>query len=185
MHGRGACGRRVCIAGGGVHDGGDMRRRGCECQGHAWWGACVVGGMRGGVGTWQERQPLKWVVHILLECILVAVSFWNSLTTERCEGCKKVKRFWIKCSGSFNEINRWPIRYKQTSRGHFSPLGPIQFHAFFCNNLQNSRLSKPPPPPGAKCKKKDTCVFSINDFGLPYGTVFLSVTQLWVVISNL
>ena len=58
MHGRGAC------MAGGMHGNGvytwqgDMHGRGCV---HGW----------GGGGVWQERQPLQWMVCILLECILV------------------------------------------------------------------------------------------------------------------
>ena len=35
-------------------------------------GACMAGGGR---LTWQERRPLQWMVHILLECILVLNGF--------------------------------------------------------------------------------------------------------------
>ena len=59
MHGRGHVWQGACVAG-GVHDGG----------------ACVAGDMHSmetcTVGAcMQEGQPLKWTVHILLECILV------------------------------------------------------------------------------------------------------------------
>ena len=60
--------------GGGMHD-----------KGHAWQGVCLAGGVHGRVmhgrghvwqeSAWQERQPLQWMVCILLECILVIVLF--------------------------------------------------------------------------------------------------------------
>ena len=159
---------------------GDIRGRGCACQwrmcggGHAWCSTYLAGETASEVGV---THPTG--MHSC--CCL----FLNQLTIERCEGCKKVKRFLIKCSGCFDEINRWPIRYKQTSRGHFSPHGPIQFHAFFCNNLPNSRLVHPPPSQSVPNKKKrgiyrhkDPCVFSINDLWLSYGTVSLSSVRL-------
>ena len=51
MHGRGGC-----VHGGSVHGGMHGRR-------HALQGACM-----------QDRRPLKWVVYLLLEYILVSVS---------------------------------------------------------------------------------------------------------------
>ena len=38
---------------------------------HGWQGgeACVAGA---GMRAWQERRPLQWTVHIILECILVS-----------------------------------------------------------------------------------------------------------------
>ena len=57
MHGRGTC----------MMGGGHVWRRG---GGHVWQrGSCMVG------ACVKERQPLKWAVHILLEFILVLVSF--------------------------------------------------------------------------------------------------------------
>ena len=65
---------------------GAVHGRGVFGRGHAWQGACMVGGacvagvcvaggMLGGGGgvlhAWQERQPLRWTVRILLDCILV------------------------------------------------------------------------------------------------------------------
>ena len=68
----------MCGGGGHVHSGG-----------HVWWGvhggrwvwvaggACVAGGMNGGVmhgqggHAWQERWPLQQTVSILLEYIFV------------------------------------------------------------------------------------------------------------------
>ena len=49
MHGRSMHGGRACMAG----------------------GMCMVGGMCGMGHAWQERRPLKRMVRILLECILV------------------------------------------------------------------------------------------------------------------
>ena len=78
-----------------VYGGGGMQEGHARQGGHAWQGACIVGvmlgrgcasqgcvcggGMHGGGGghSWQgglriqERWPLKQMVHILLECILV------------------------------------------------------------------------------------------------------------------
>ena len=68
MHGRGRCGRGACMAG-GMNGGG-----GC-----AWLGACMAGGMC----AWQERQALKRMVRILLECILVV----KRVITEQKMGC--------------------------------------------------------------------------------------------------
>ena len=61
VHGKqGACVMRGCTWQGG------MCGRGCAC-----WGACMAGGVRGRGACMQERQPLKRVVRIILECILV------------------------------------------------------------------------------------------------------------------
>ena len=79
------------IHGGACMVGGMCGRGVCMTSGHAWSGgmhgreACMVGGMcdqeEGGVHgqrtmhgrgcVWQERRPLQWVVHILLEWILL------------------------------------------------------------------------------------------------------------------
>ena len=69
----------VCMAGGHVWQGGKAWQGRGDMHGgrHAWgcmWqgGPCMAGGMHGGGGhAWQERQPLLWMVCILLECILV------------------------------------------------------------------------------------------------------------------
>ena len=69
VHGKGACmargvhGRGACV-GGGMHGGG-----------HAWQGACMAG------GCMQERRPFKWVVRILLKCILVSGDVFSSWLT--------------------------------------------------------------------------------------------------------
>ena len=66
---------------GGVHGEEYPWQGGVHGWGHVWQGACMAlsihdrglhGGMhsRGG-HAWQERRPLQWMVHILLECILV------------------------------------------------------------------------------------------------------------------
>ena len=66
--------------GGGVMHGkwGHAWQGACVLGGHAWWvgvhgrGACMAGGVCGvGVHVWQEIRPLKRTVRILLECILV------------------------------------------------------------------------------------------------------------------
>ena len=49
----------------GVHGGGVHGRRLCVTEGYAWQGGGVAEGL-----CMQERRPLKWVVCILLECIL-------------------------------------------------------------------------------------------------------------------
>ena len=73
VHGRGgACvAGRVCMAGEAVYMVG-------VCMGHACQGACMSGGMHGRRqalqgSCMQERRPLKWVLCLLLECILVSV----------------------------------------------------------------------------------------------------------------
>ena len=65
---------------GGVHGGGVHGRRLCVAEGYAWQGGGVAEG-----SCVQERRPLKWVVCILLECILVhdcvlshVVSQWHA-----------------------------------------------------------------------------------------------------------
>ena len=66
MHGRGVGmhGWGMCMAG-GVHGRGMHGR-----------GACVAGGVCMAQGcVWQEKWQLQQAVHILLECILVSVSF--------------------------------------------------------------------------------------------------------------
>ena len=47
---------------------GGVRGRGVHAGGGSvhGTGACMTGGC-----AWQERWPLQWTVHILLECILV------------------------------------------------------------------------------------------------------------------
>ena len=50
---------------GGVHG------RGCVAGGMHGQGVCMTGGMHGRGHALQERWPLQWMVHILLECILV------------------------------------------------------------------------------------------------------------------
>ena len=50
-------------------------------RGHSWWGACMAGGC---VWWWgacvaEGMQPLQWMVHILLECILDMCLFLNVL----------------------------------------------------------------------------------------------------------
>ena len=94
--------RRLCFYRGlSVHRGG-MRGRGCAWWGgHAWWGVCEVGGVHGGGGrvagghawwgcAWQGgmcgMHTPPWTdttatvndraVCILLECILVTLSFY-------------------------------------------------------------------------------------------------------------
>ena len=61
----------ACMAGGWVGGNGG---------GHAWQGACLVGGMCGGGHAWHTCPPPgqilldtvnEWTVRILLECILV------------------------------------------------------------------------------------------------------------------
>ena len=54
---------------GGVHG------RGCVACGVHGQGVCMTGKMHGRGHAWQERWPLQWMVHILLECILVEHSF--------------------------------------------------------------------------------------------------------------
>ena len=68
VHGRGVCGRWVCLAGGCVWQGAWM-------AGGAWQGVHGRRGMCG--GGWHAWQILrdtvnKWAVRILLECILVS-----------------------------------------------------------------------------------------------------------------
>ena len=78
MHGGG----RACV--GGMHGvvGHVCWGRACMVREHAWLGGMHGRGMHGegyawqrvymaGGHAWQERWPLQWVVHILLECILV------------------------------------------------------------------------------------------------------------------
>ena len=81
----------ACVTG-GVHGKGGMHDRGYVWQlGHVWKGAICGGGMHGtehfvagghawqevhgGRLAWQERQPLRQMVRILLECILVETTF--------------------------------------------------------------------------------------------------------------
>ena len=55
----------------GLHDRGSCVARGggrMYGRGHAWQEEV-------GVGAWQDRRPLQWKVHILLECILVSFAF--------------------------------------------------------------------------------------------------------------
>ena len=79
VHGRGHVWQGVCMAGGHVWQGA------CIAGGHVWQGACIAGdmcgrgaSMAGGMhGSWAcmtgggERQPLQWMVRILLECSLI------------------------------------------------------------------------------------------------------------------
>ena len=58
MHSEGAC----MAKGGGMYAKGAMCGSGCMASGHAW---------QRGVTCMQERWPLNWAVHLLLECILV------------------------------------------------------------------------------------------------------------------
>ena len=87
---QGVCLAEGCMAEGSVHGRGGacVAGRACmagglcawwECAwGHAWQGACMPGGMHGRRqalqgACMQERRPLKWVLCLLLECILVSV----------------------------------------------------------------------------------------------------------------
>ena len=38
-------------------------------------GVCIAGACMAGGHVWQEREPLQWMVHILLEYILVYLVF--------------------------------------------------------------------------------------------------------------
>ena len=61
----GVCGRGACMAGGTYGGGACM-------AGGVWQAACMAGGRTWqGRHGWQERRPLKRVVRILLECILI------------------------------------------------------------------------------------------------------------------
>ena len=69
---------RTCMAGGHAWQGACMVRE------HAWQGACVVvGGMhgRGACMPWQIPWDTvnEWVVRILLECILVIITFIKNI----------------------------------------------------------------------------------------------------------
>ena len=69
VHGGGMRGGWVCVVGGMCGRAACMAR-GCAWQwkgGHGMWGMC------GGGYAWQEKWLLHWVVHILLECILVSM----------------------------------------------------------------------------------------------------------------
>ena len=83
MHSRGHAWQGTCVAGeawqgacmaGGMCGKGVYMAGACMCgMGCVWQGACVARGCvwQEGMHVWQERQPLQWVVHILLQCILV------------------------------------------------------------------------------------------------------------------
>ena len=96
MHGRecasqGVCGRGACMAErvyvAGMHGRGCMWQGVCIAtgmhgRGHVWQGECMARGMHERavcVVGWQEKWPLQWAVYILLECILVKLTFIHSL----------------------------------------------------------------------------------------------------------
>ena len=97
MHGReGVCGRGyawqvgawqgACMAGGVDGKGcawqGVCITGGMHGRGNVWQGACVQGACMAGQCVWwgwQEKWPLQWAVCILLECILVKLTFIHSL----------------------------------------------------------------------------------------------------------
>ena len=75
---QGACmvGGRVCqggMHGRGMAGGMCMAGEACIARGmHSRW-VCMAGrGVYGRGHVWQERRPLQWIVHILLECIVVS-----------------------------------------------------------------------------------------------------------------
>ena len=96
MHGRGVCvvgsmhSRGTCVVG-GVHGSMGVCGR----------GACMAGGVHGrtvcmaGGHTWQDRRPLQWTVHILLECILV---YFEKLINIRSN--LPNRNSWPQCSSS-------------------------------------------------------------------------------------
>ena len=63
-------------------------------RGHAWWAACMTGGMhsRGacvaeGGHAWQGRRPLQLKICILLECILVILKCYSEMYLQNWQKC--------------------------------------------------------------------------------------------------
>ena len=75
MHGRGHAWQGACMVG-GMHGGGMCMAGGC-----VWWGACMAGGLCSEGRAWKILRDTvnEWAVRILLECILVFSTFWRAL----------------------------------------------------------------------------------------------------------
>ena len=105
----GMCGKGASMAG-WVCMAGGMCGWGAYVEGgHAWRGTCI-----------QERRPLKWVVRILLECILVCRNIHTGLRQGQGSGA------FILCQ--FHSLYRSQSRSHAVSVSHHRGLSGSRWH---------------------------------------------------------